>query len=147
MPKTKKTATAVAGKRILVVDDSSPTATSLARLLQGAGFVPTVFHKGIEALQHVRDNGTDAAVIDIHLPDINGLILSHQLRDCLGSDKPIIVLSGDTSMETLNSLPHVGATHFYSKPVNGSQLIGRLNELLVEPGAATGGDVPVNATQ
>ena len=113
----------------MVVDDSSPTATSLARLLTVSGFNPTVFHKGAAALDHARAIGADAAVIDIHLPDINGLILSQQLRVCLGPDKPIIVLSGDTSMETLNSLPHVGATHFFSKPVNGSQLIERLREL------------------
>jgi two-component system sensor histidine kinase RpfC len=135
MPKTKKASRATTGKRVLVVDDSTPTAAALAHLFKMSGFEPRVFHKGIEALQHVREHGTDAAVIDIHLPDINGLILSQQLRECLGTDKPIIVLSGDTSMETLNSLPHVGATHFYSKPVNGSQLIDRLRGLLSEPGA------------
>jgi FixJ family two-component response regulator len=50
------------------------------------------------------------------------------LRDLLGPDVPIIVLSGDTSMPMLNSLPHVGATYFFSKPVNAQQLVERLNE-------------------
>jgi two-component system sensor histidine kinase RpfC len=129
VPQPEKTVAAVSDVRVIVVDDSSPTATSLARLLKSTGFTPIVFHKGNDALDHARTIGADAAVIDIHLPDINGLILSQQLRGCLGPGKPIIVLSGDTSMETLNSLPHVGATHFFSKPVNGSQLVERLREL------------------
>ena len=52
----------------------------------------------------------------------------HAHREILGPDTPIIVLSGDTSMPTLNSLPHVGATYFFSKPVNAAHLLERLKE-------------------
>lgn len=116
---------------VLVVDDSPSIAAPLARLLKMSGFEPIVFHRGGIALEHALRQSPDAAVVDVHLPDMNGLILSTKLRECMGPDKPIIVLSGDTSMETLNSLPHVGATHFFSKPVNGSQLIERLKQLVV----------------
>lgn len=124
----KKAAPAANGPSVLVVDDSSPTTKALATLLRGSGFHPVVFHTGLAALDFAKNDMPSAAVIDIHLPDINGLVLSQKLRDTLGPDKAIIVLSGDTSMETLNSLPHVGATYFFSKPVNAAQLLERLRE-------------------
>ena len=71
------------------------------------------------------DGSQFGAVVDIHLPDMNGLVVSQKFRERLGPHAPIIVLSGDTSMETLNSLPHVGATYFFSKPVNSGQLLER----------------------
>jgi DNA-binding response OmpR family regulator len=85
-----------------------------------------------DALAHVSATGTlpAAAVIDIHLPDMNGLVLSQKLRDALGPERPIVLLSGDTSTETIRSLPHVGATYFFSKPVNGRHLIDKLRDLL-----------------
>ena len=123
-------ATAVDGPSVLIVDDSTLTAKALAQVLRGSGFQPAVFHAGLPALDFAKANVPAAAVIDIHLPDINGLVLSQKLRETLGAEKPIIVLSGDTSMETLNSLPHVGATYFFSKPVNAAQLIERLRNLV-----------------
>ena len=106
--------------RVLIVDDSEPTARALAALLRRAKYDTTVALRGSEGLA--------AAVVDIHLPDLSGLVVSQKLRELLGPQTPIIVLSGDTSMPTLNSLPHVGATYFFSKPVNANLLLERLRE-------------------
>jgi len=120
-------------RRVLVVDDSVPTTRSLANLLRRAGFDPIVCNTGGEALAYAIDSVAPpaAAVLDVHLPDINGLILTQKLRAKFGNDTPIIVLSGDTSMETLGTLPHVGATYFFSKPVSSAQLVERLNQCVV----------------
>ena len=83
-----------------------------------------------KALHAAALNAISAAMIDIHLPDLNGLVLAHKLRQCLGSETPIVVVSGDTSMELLNSLAHVGATYFLSKPVSSTILLERLREFL-----------------
>ena len=115
---------------ILIVDDSEPTARALAALLQAANYATAVAFRGADAIE--RAGATPgkfaAAIVDIHLPDISGLVVSQKLRETLGPDVPIIVLSGDTSMQTLNSLPHVGATYFFSKPVNSHQLLQRMGE-------------------
>jgi len=57
-------------------------------------------------------------------------VLTRRLRDLLGPAAPLVILSGDTSLETLNSLPHVGATYFFPKPVRGAELVARLREWL-----------------
>jgi DNA-binding response OmpR family regulator len=111
---------------ILVVDDSRLTATSLAKVLSAANYATAVALNGGEALECAKSAPISAAVIDIHLPDINGLVLSQRLRQLMGPNKPIIILSGDSSMEVINSLPHVGATYFFSKPVNVKELLQRL---------------------
>jgi len=114
--------------RILIVEDNPSIARALAEVLRKQEYETIVSLRGLDALEQARRVRFDAAVIDVHLPDMNGLVLSQKLREQLGPDAPIIVLSGDTSMETLNSLSFVGATYFFSKPVNSERLIERLRQ-------------------
>jgi DNA-binding response OmpR family regulator len=122
--------TAPGSNGVLVVEDNFGVANALATVIRRAGFDATACHRGSEALEHVRHTKPRAAVLDIHLPDINGLVLAHKIRDHVGGDVPIIIVSGDTSMETIKSLSHVGATYFFSKPVNPNVLVARLKELV-----------------
>jgi DNA-binding response OmpR family regulator len=115
---------------ILVVEDNESIAHALRLVLGRAGYDVTHFATGLDALRHVAEARPDAAIIDIHLPDINGLVLTQQLRDRLGDATPLLVLSGDTSIQTINSLPHVGATYFLPKPVQANNLLDRLKEWL-----------------
>jgi DNA-binding response OmpR family regulator len=116
---------------ILVVDDNRMVTKALSALIRAAGYAPVACHSGADAMRFAADEPTPgAAVVDIHLPDINGLVLSQKLRERFGPNTPIVVVSGDTSMETIKSLPHVGATYFFPKPVNSTMLMGRLKELI-----------------
>ena len=124
------TATARPADGVLVVEDNFGVANALANVIRKAGFAATACHSGSDALEYLRGANPQAAVLDIHLPDINGLVLAGKLRDRLGDAVPIIIVSGDTSMETIKSLPHVGATYFFSKPVNPNVLVDRLKELV-----------------
>ena len=120
--------------RILIIDDSHPTANALAAVFRRADYQTAVAYRGNEGIEQARSGSFDAAVVDIHLPDLSGLVVSQKLREILGPQTPIIVLSGDTSMTMLNSLPHVGATYFFSKPVNASYMLARLKEWLAPNG-------------
>src|SRR5687768_14569795 len=100
-----------ATKKILIVEDDVTAARALRRILTDAGYEPMIYHGGTEALAAAKRERPAAAMIDVHLPDLNGLILAQQIRQIVGDDIPIIMVSGDTSMETLNSLSHVGATY------------------------------------
>jgi len=126
-----------AGVEILIVDDNSHVVKALSKLASKAGFTPISCQTGAQALNYAKKTIPAAAVVDIHLPDLSGLILAQKLRDRFGPLTPIIIVSGDTSMETINSLSHVGATHFFSKPISGTLLLNRLKELI---GGASPGD-------
>jgi CheY-like chemotaxis protein len=125
-------AAALQTRSILIVDDSHLVTQALRVVLGNAGFKVSTFNTGLAALRHAAELRPDAAIIDIHLPDISGLVLTQRLRDMLGAETPLVILSGDTSMETINSLPHVGATYFFPKPVQGTQLVARLREWMEE---------------
>jgi CheY-like chemotaxis protein len=114
------------GSRVLVVDDNQVVAHSLLRLLRSEGFDPLIFQSGQPALDYIREHRPDAALIDIHLADLSGLEISRQLRQTHGLDLPIIIMSGDSSIETLRALPDAGTTLFLSKPVNATVLLDYL---------------------
>ncbi len=113
--------------RVLVVDDDPVVVRAMQKLLDREGFAVISCHTAEAALQKTHA-GIAAAIVDIHLPNKSGLWLSQQLRAALGPKAPIIILSGDHSMDTIRSLPGAGATYFFSKPVNIAQLVGKLKE-------------------
>ncbi|HZZ42673.1 MAG TPA: response regulator [Tepidisphaeraceae bacterium] len=117
-------------REIMLVEDDHGVARALKKYLESKGYGASVFFTGKSALEHVAKTRPAAAVVDIHLPDLSGLVLIQQLRKVVGEEMPIVVLSGDVSMETINSLPHVGATYFFSKPVKAGMLLERLEELM-----------------
>lgn len=117
-------------KSILVVDDDPLVMRAMKSLMSKAGFQPIVCASGAAALSQANTD-IAAAVVDIHLPDINGLSLTQQLRQLMSKEAPIIILSGDNSMETIRALSQTGATHFFSKPVNGAALIEHLKEWVI----------------
>jgi DNA-binding response OmpR family regulator len=120
------------GPTVLVVDDDPVVVRSLTVLLNRAGFAVAGCGTAADAMSRAATPGdappVAAAVVDIHLPDANGLTLSQQLRAALGPAVPIIILSGDNSMQTIRALPDAGATYFFAKPVNTGMLISQLKQ-------------------
>ena len=103
--------------KVLVVDDDPVVIKAMHKLLSREGFDVIGCQSAEMALQKTHA-GINAAVLDIHLPNRDGLWLSQQIRTALGPATPIIILSGDHSMDTIRALPDAGATYFFSKPVN-----------------------------
>jgi CheY-like chemotaxis protein len=114
-------------RSILVVDDDPTVIRAMSFLMSRAGFRAIASRTAADALEKA-DEHTAAAVIDIHLPDFDGLTLSQQLRAKLGPKVPIVIISGDNSIETLRALPDAGATSFFAKPVNAARLIEHLKQ-------------------
>src|SRR5947209_524106 len=83
--------------RILVVDDNKATAKALAALLASAGYDAAICYRGADAIDAAANGPFAAAFVDIHLPDIHGLVVSQKLRERWGHQVPILILSGDTS--------------------------------------------------
>jgi DNA-binding response OmpR family regulator len=113
---------------ILIVEDNPLISKALVVILREEGYIPTVFAAGQPAIEYLQEHCPDIAMIDIHLPDISGLELIRQFRALHGNEVPIVIFSGDNSIDTLRALPQVGATYFFSKPVNTSSLLSFLKE-------------------
>lgn len=112
---------------VVVVEDERHTRMAMQRFLQREGWSCIGFGSAADARQWL-DSGNGSgepagrtivgAIVDVHLPDGDGIDLTQALRQCLGQSIPIVIVSGDTSMDTLRRLQDAGADRFVGKPMS-----------------------------
>jgi two-component system KDP operon response regulator KdpE len=122
-------------RRILVVDDEDRILRALRVLLRDAGFEVLAAATAGEALDVAAVNSPDAAIVDLVLPDGDGVDVARTLREW--SEMPILVLSAlGEEAEKVRAL-EAGADDYVTKPFGPRELIARLEAALrrAEPGA------------
>jgi two-component system, OmpR family, KDP operon response regulator KdpE len=126
----------VSGRRVLVCDDELVILRALKVVLRDAGFEVTATATAKEALDAAAIDPPDAAIIDVLLPDGDGVEVTARLREW--SDMPILVLSavGDEAqkVKALNA----GADDYVTKPFAPQELIARLNAVMRRVDQTTG---------
>ena len=86
---------------------------------------------GLDGLSAIRQRRPSLILLDMHLPDIDGLeLLRHLQADADTFDIPVIVVSADATAARIEEAIAAGATHYLTKPVNVPQFLGVLDELL-----------------
>jgi DNA-binding response OmpR family regulator len=115
--------TGPARPRVLLVDDDPEIGEFLATLLDLEGLEPAVALGAADALAQAPD--TRAAVIDVAMPDVDGLTLCRQLR-ANGFDAPILVVSARPGADLPRLAAEAGADEFLRKPFDNAELIARL---------------------
>jgi two-component system KDP operon response regulator KdpE len=123
----------MSGVRVLVCDDELQILRALRVVLGDAGFDVVAAATAKEALDAAAVHPPNAAIIDLVLPDLDGVEVTRQLREW--SQMPILVLSavGDEG-EKVRAL-NAGADDYVTKPFNPGELIARLNAVLRRVGA------------
>jgi len=125
-------------ERVLVVEDDPRLAEMLSEYLGQAGFRITVASLGATALRQFDEAEYDAVVLDLMLPDIDGLSVCRQIRT--KSDTPVLMLTarGD-AIDRIVGL-ELGADDYLPKPFEPRELLARLRAILRRrsPGKATG---------
>ncbi|TMS51737.1 response regulator transcription factor [Mycobacterium sp. DBP42] len=116
-------------RTVLMVDDDPDVRTSVARGLRHSGFDVRVAASGKEALRLLSNESHDALVLDVQMPELDGVAVVTALR-ALGNDIPICVLSArDTVNDRIAGL-EAGADDYLTKPFDLGELVARLNALL-----------------
>jgi len=119
--------------RILVVEDEQKTAASLRLYLEHAGFSVTVAATGSAGLREARAGGHDLVLLDLMLPELDGLAICRALR--AESDLPVIVLTArGTEEDTLQGL-RLGADDYMAKPFSPREVVARVRAVLRRAGA------------
>jgi len=111
------------------VDDDSSIRRSLSRLLRLAGFDVKALASAGELLACEWPARPACLVIDIHLPDINGLVLLQE--PSIDSQIPVIVLTGDPDPELRTQALQQGAAAFLNKPFDNEQLLQAIRCALI----------------
>ena len=115
-------------ERILVVEDDPRLADMLSEYLGQAGFRVTVAPLGGAALERLSTAEYDAVVLDLMLPDMDGLDVCRQLRTT--SDAPVLMLTGrGDAIDRIVGL-EIGADDYLPKPFEPRELLARLRAIL-----------------
>lgn len=114
---------------ILVVDDEKNILTSLSRPLSRDGYTIKTAQTGKEALQIIRENGIDLIILDVWLPDIDGLTVLKQARE-ITTDLVAIVMSGHGTIDTAVKATKLGAFDFMEKPLSLDKVLLQIEHAL-----------------
>lgn len=115
----------LAGKRILIVEDSEDNQEIFEFFLRSVGAIPDVVDNGISAIRRVREKDYDLILMDIQLPQMDGLEATRRLR-IEGFKNPIIALTAHASSEEKASSLESGCSGLITKPVSQDTLIKQI---------------------
>ena len=109
---------------ILIVDDYVVTLRILSTQLRKGGYEVVTAGNGKEAISRIGERDFDLAIIDIAMPDMDGITLLQKLRNEYGqSTLPIIMLTASALDEDRILAQKAGATDFLTKPISSWELL------------------------
>jgi two-component system KDP operon response regulator KdpE len=114
--------------RVLVVDDEPQIVRALKVVLREAGFETVPAETGAEALDLAAVRPPQAAIVDLVLPDIDGVEVTRRLREW--SEMPILVLSAVGDEDQKVRALEAGADDYITKPFGARELVARLQAAL-----------------
>ena len=116
------------GQTVLVVEDESSIASFVALYLKNAGYAVRTAPTGSDALANVARGDVALIVLDLMLPDIDGIEVCRRIRKT--SDVPILMLTArDEDVDKIIGL-EVGADDYLTKPFNPRELVARVKSVL-----------------
>lgn len=119
------------GSKILIVDDQAMMLKLMAHPLEQEGYSVITAMTGVEALQKIQTEQPDLVILDIMLPDMNGIDVCRRIRQVLHlADLPIIILSGQTELSAKIQGLEAGADEYVTKPVDPKEMAVRVKSLL-----------------
>lgn len=116
--------------RILVAEDNLSNQRVIQVLIERLGYHPDIVSNGREAFETVKAESVDVILMDIHMPEMDGLVASQKIRESLPDLKQpqIIALTADASTEDREKCFAAGMNAFLSKPIRIAQLATALRD-------------------
>jgi CheY-like chemotaxis protein len=126
-------------KTILIAEDHDDSREFLRVFLEGKGFNVIEAENGAEAVRLARQECPDLFLMDLHMPELDGVAAINQIRSLC--DVPILAMSGDgqRGMELFLNIDELatGYVHYLTKPLNLNELMEQINMLLPVMAPAT----------
>ena len=117
--------------KILVVDDIKTNCDVLKRRLESNEFIVDISMSGKEALEKINQQKYDLILLDVLMPEVNGLEVLIKVREQYSADKlPIIMVSSFDDVESISKCIQLGASDYLSKPVNSTILTQKVASTL-----------------
>ena len=117
-------------RSILIVDDEPQTRDLLRLMLKRDGFEVFEAEDGYEALEKVKALVPDMVLLDVMMPDIDGLTVCRRIReDKMLAGMPVLMLSARTHLEAVEQGILAGATRYLAKPIGRKELLRHIREV------------------
>ncbi len=123
--------------RLLYVEDNEKLALNTAASLREAGFVVDLVHIAADALHAVKSFQYDAVILDLGLPDSDGMDLLPCIKG-INSQTPVIICTARDALEDRLKGLNTGSDDYLVKPFAVAELVARVNAVLRRPGGALG---------
>ncbi|MDQ3521107.1 MAG: response regulator [Gemmatimonadota bacterium] len=112
---------------ILLVEDNTHILDAFTLLLEDSGYRVRAATTGSQAIQSVREAPPDLVLLDLGLPDMDGLEVVHAIkRDPRAARVPIVVLTGHALETDREACLAAGCAGYLTKPINSTQLLSVL---------------------
>jgi FixJ family two-component response regulator len=131
----KRSTTPADGPVVYIVDDDISVREALEALIQEAGWRPLVFASALQFLSQPRSPSPSCLILDLTLPDLNGL----ELQQKIAADRPempIIFITGHGDVPTTVRAMKAGAVEFLTKPFADEDLLSAVRGALDRSAAA-----------
>ena len=128
---------------VFVVDDDISVRESLEMLIQFAGWQPETFASAEEFLAHARVLTPNCLILDVSLPDLNGLDLQKLVAD--RTEMPIIFITGYGDVPMTVRAMKAGAVEFLTKPFAEEALLGAIRHAIERSQTALGNEAEMQA--
>jgi DNA-binding NtrC family response regulator len=122
MVRTKKT-------KVLIIDDERDMCWILRKIFEDVGYKVAIAHKGREGIEKARKDSADLTILDLKLPDMNGLEVLPILRK-VNPRMPVVVITAFGTPEMKEAALDLGANHFLDKPFRVEKILKVTREAL-----------------
>ena len=134
--------------RVLVADDNRTNLMIVRRMLEQAGYDVQLAETGDEALERLYGGGFRLAILDMHMPGLDGTSVLRQYRNMRPRSRlPVIVLTANASFDAQQEVAEAGADAYLSKPVTAADLLAEVERLVNDDEVTTIAPDRVRATQ
>jgi RNA polymerase sigma factor (sigma-70 family) len=116
---------------VFLVDDDPAILEALGRLLRVEGFAVRTWNSGLQFLKEHEPDIPGCLVVDVRMPDLDGLELQRALRDS-GSERPIVFVTGQGDITMTVQAMKAGAVSFLPKPVRRAELVSAIREAIAK---------------
>jgi len=121
------------GKLVLVVDDEDMTRQMIVMLLTMDGHQSVEAENGVEALEQVAKHHPDAIILDVMMPEMDGITMCKKLRaNPATASIPVLMLSGRSQINAEQEGLEAGANAYMKKPMDPNEMLVILKKIMMQ---------------
>jgi len=114
--------------RILIAEDNPVNQKIATKILTKLGYQPSVAQNGKEALEMVSNGQYDMILMDVQMPEMNGLEATRMIRTCLEIQPIIIAMTANVMQGDRDACMQAGMDDYISKPIDLKELLSQLEK-------------------